>query len=379
MRLLPAALGAALLLSASVLGWALSQALRDTEAPLLYVEAPERVEADAPFDLRVSANEPVRYELSYGALEAEEVSQDWTVSLLAEPGIEVVVLVAEDGAGNRERVEVPVEGVVVPAVELRLPEELAPGAPYTARLTWEPTTATVEGVQLSAGERALRTQRAMGEAYAFGAVPLDAAAGPVSVRARYVDGMGRTHRVEREVQVREDDRPVQLLELSPEVLSVSTPAARQREAEALADAFQAARADPLWQDAFELPVEGFGSSGFGLARQYGPGGNVSRHGGEDIAAPAGTPVRASNAGEVRLAESFPIRGGFVMIDHGGGVSSHYFHLSAVQVDAGDAVARGETVGEVGSTGLSTGPHLHWEMRVGEVPTDPIAWVDRRRP
>ena len=61
----------------------------------------------------------------------------------------------------------------------------------------------------------------------------------------------------------------------------------------------------------------------------------------------------------------------MVLDHGGGVFSLYFHQSKIRVKAGDEVARGQVVGEVGSTGLSTGPHLHWEMRVDEVATNPL--------
>lgn len=87
------------------------------------------------------------------------------------------------------------------------------------------------------------------------------------------------------------------------------------------------------------------------------------HAGIDLAAPAGTPIRATNGGVVMSAGW---RGGYglrVAIGHSGGRESRYGHLSRVAVRAGQVVEQGETIGYVGSTGRSTGPHLHYEQRV----------------
>ena len=94
-----------------------------------------------------------------------------------------------------------------------------------------------------------------------------------------------------------------------------------------------------------------------------------------MAAPTGTPVRSTNVGTVVLARDLPIKGGTVVVDHGAGVTSRYYHLSAIDVNEGEPVERGQRIGAVGSTGLSTGPHLHFEVRVGSQPTDALVWVD----
>ena len=126
-----------------------------------------------------------------------------------------------------------------------------------------------------------------------------------------------------------------------------------------------------------LPTEGETSSSFGASRQYGPGGNISYHQGADLAAPEGTPVRATNAGTVRVADFFPIKGGLVVLDHGGGVFSLYFHQSKIRVKVGDEVARGQVVGEVGSTGASR-PGRTCTGRCGLVRwrTNPLEWVGK---
>ncbi len=94
------------------------------------------------------------------------------------------------------------------------------------------------------------------------------------------------------------------------------------------------------------------------------------HSGVDLAAPAGTPVRATLAGVARVVVAAGGYGLHVVLDHGDGLSSLYGHLSAVAVADGDEVSAGEVVGAVGSTGNSTGPHLHFEIRRDGLPEDP---------
>lgn len=98
-----------------------------------------------------------------------------------------------------------------------------------------------------------------------------------------------------------------------------------------------------------------------------------RHTGVDFAAPVGTPILATAAGEVVYSGALPIRGDYVLIDHGGGLYSGYAHMSARLVEIGDHVAAGDTIGAVGNSGRSTGSHLHWEMALGGVWIDPL-WL-----
>ncbi|OQX90655.1 MAG: hypothetical protein B6D57_02380 [Candidatus Coatesbacteria bacterium 4484_99] len=130
------------------------------------------------------------------------------------------------------------------------------------------------------------------------------------------------------------------------------------------------------KDGFIIPVEGKITSPYGTYRRF-SNGVVSRHIGVDYSCPEGTEVKACGAGVVRLVDDFAIRGKFVLIDHGWGVYSLYNHLSDVLVDVGDIVSKGDVIGKVGSTGLATGPHLHWEVRVGRWAVDPLQWTDER--
>lgn len=121
------------------------------------------------------------------------------------------------------------------------------------------------------------------------------------------------------------------------------------------------------------PVPGAVSSGFGM-RVHPITGQTRMHNGIDMDGALGDPIRAARAGTVILAG---VKGGYgttVMIDHGGGMVTLYAHQSRLGVSSGDRVARGEVIGYVGSTGQSTGPHLHFEVRINGVPTDPLRYL-----
>jgi murein DD-endopeptidase MepM/ murein hydrolase activator NlpD len=118
------------------------------------------------------------------------------------------------------------------------------------------------------------------------------------------------------------------------------------------------------------------SSPFGSRRTYEPNPAVSAHEGEDFSVPAGTAVTAPAQGIVVLAEPLFVRGNAVVLDHGSGVFTGYWHLQELAVRRGDRVEPGQLLGRVGSTGLSTGAHLHWELRVNGVAVDPLQWLEK---
>jgi len=122
---------------------------------------------------------------------------------------------------------------------------------------------------------------------------------------------------------------------------------------------------PRWTEPFQFPIgEGFHrTSPYGTRRSYNGGPVSSYHAGSDWGAPEGTPIIAPAPGVIVLAEPLFVRGGAVIIDHGAGVYSNFWHMSQIDVKPGDVVQTGDQLGLVGSTGLSTGAHLHWEIRV----------------
>jgi murein DD-endopeptidase MepM/ murein hydrolase activator NlpD len=124
---------------------------------------------------------------------------------------------------------------------------------------------------------------------------------------------------------------------------------------------------------FLLPVEGRIGSGFG-PRVHPIYGGSRMHTGVDIGAPSGAPIRAADDGVVVMAGWNGGYGNWTLIDHGGGLATGYGHQSSIGVSRGQRVSRGQVIGRVGSTGASTGPHLHWEVRVNGNPVNPMAWI-----
>ncbi len=119
-----------------------------------------------------------------------------------------------------------------------------------------------------------------------------------------------------------------------------------------------------------FPVDGKVSSRFG-ERVDPLSGHRRDHDGLDIAAAEGSPIRAVRAGTVTFAGSRGSYGNLVIVDHGDGLQTRYAHCKSVGVQAGDSVAAGSVVASVGSSGRSTGPHLHLEVRQDERPVDPL--------
>jgi murein DD-endopeptidase MepM/ murein hydrolase activator NlpD len=123
-----------------------------------------------------------------------------------------------------------------------------------------------------------------------------------------------------------------------------------------------------------MPVAAYGlTSSFGM-RQHPLLGVVREHSGIDLAAPIGSPIYATSDGIVSMANWRGGYGLFVSLDHGGGVQTRYGHMSRLNVVAGQQVHKGDVIGLVGSTGLSTGPHLHYEVRLNGQAVNPVPYL-----
>jgi murein DD-endopeptidase MepM/ murein hydrolase activator NlpD len=135
----------------------------------------------------------------------------------------------------------------------------------------------------------------------------------------------------------------------------------------------------LWSGRFIQPVQGTIVTEFGEIRSYNGGPFEGHHAGVDFAAPAGTPVLAPAGAVVELVDQVSLRGNVVILNHGLGVFTTYAHLAAVDVRQGDLVQAGQPFARVGTTGLSEGPHLHWELWVGGQNVNPMPWTERAFP
>ena len=122
------------------------------------------------------------------------------------------------------------------------------------------------------------------------------------------------------------------------------------------------------------PVSGKLESGMGGRRNPFGGRGFEYHEGQDIDAVYGTPVMVAASGTVTIAGRERGYGNVIYVDHGAGLSTRYGHLSQIDVKIGQSVTRGQTIGLVGSTGRSTGPHLHYEVRINNQPVDPRQYL-----
>ncbi len=208
-------------------------------------------------------------------------------------------------------------------------------------------------------------------------ISVSQAPGPVPLSLRVVDDAGNETTASWKVLVEETKFPKGgFVQLSTRKKRDMGNEERSRQANELR--WQAYIKDlglPLVEGLFLWPVEGKVSSAFGKQRRYNTG-VVRHHLGTDLRGSTGTPVVAAHDGVVTLAEELHIYGNAVILKHGPNVSTSYNHLAQIAVEEGQEVTRGMMVGRVGSTGQSTGPHLHWGMEVGGTAVAPEEWIER---
>ena len=176
------------------------------------------------------------------------------------------------------------------------------------------------------------------------------------------------------VAVRQPDYPRERLRVAPRFAQPDS-AAQVRIAAEVEQSHAVSRrthdTPRLWEGRFVRPRPGRITSTYGSARLFN-GEVTSRHLGTDFAGKIGAPVRAAGRAVVALVADFYLAGHAVYLDHGGGLLTGYFHLSRVDVAAGDTVVAGQRIGGVGRSGRVTGPHLHWIARYGEITVDPAS-------
>jgi murein DD-endopeptidase MepM/ murein hydrolase activator NlpD len=184
--------------------------------------------------------------------------------------------------------------------------------------------------------------------------------------------------MERKITIGKKRFAVQSLWLSADQLSSYDYPGVEREYEEIHGAFRKFSGLQAWEGPFLMPTDGPVVTSFGL-RRYVNGEDYGEHRGQDIAAGTGEPVRASNSGTVTLVrEDYRLHGKTVIVDHGQGISSIYMHLSSISVREKDSVGRGAVIGKVGSTGVATGPHLHWGIYVHGEAVNPASLLNPPR-
>ncbi len=218
-----------------------------------------------------------------------------------------------------------------------------------------------------------------GAGYFYGLVGISRCAklGNAVIRLTETDVNGETSTETSNVTIQATAFPVQSLTLTPGVAALLEPTLVKKESEQLAALVAPFTPVRLWSGTFRAPLEGRVTSYFGHRRSYNGGAvNPCGHEGIDYGVPTGTLIQSDGRGRVVFAGPTQVRGNMVVVDHGLGVYSAYFHQSEMLVQAGQLVDAGDPIGKVGSTGLSTGSHLHWSIFVNGEYVDPSEWTQR---
>lgn len=200
---------------------------------------------------------------------------------------------------------------------------------------------------------------------------------PIAIRAITQDGLASV--VQGRLQIGAGRFGYETLSLSAKLMPLLEPQVNQEERAELDAIFSDFSGTQWWQGPFQWPINSKIVSYYGTRRNFNRGMLNTFHSGIDLSARTGTPVKAAAPGRVTAAQTFPIRGNVIILDHGRGVFTVYCHLSKFEVEVGQIVNAGDVIGYTGNTGRSLGPHLHFELAVGGVTVNPLAWLERELP
>jgi len=180
---------------------------------------------------------------------------------------------------------------------------------------------------------------------------------------------------EQDVAIADSNFPSQSITVTEDLEYLLEPSIRSNEDAFLSTIYGNYSEEKQWDDVFQVPVtDTVVTAPYGGGRSYNEGPVTIFHTGTDFGGGEGTPILAAANGTVVFNDELELRGNTVILDHGWGVMTGYYHLSESFVELGQKVERGQPVGLGGSTGLSTGPHLHWELRIMDVAVNGMRWT-----
>ena len=208
----------------------------------------------------------------------------------------------------------------------------------------------------------------------YGAVRVDAAPGHAALTVEW-RAQGRQHRRQASLHIEPKEFPRRKLKVAGKFTRPTAAQKAQNRADqkAFSAAYAAAMSPPMFEENFANPVSDVArvTSAFGVRRIFN-GQTKSRHLGLDLDGEIGTPIYAAADGVVRMKRSCFYAGNAIVLSHGAGIFTAYFHLSEFAVEEGQRVEKGQRLGEMGKTGRVTGPHLHLTAKVGETTFDPAS-------
>ncbi|MFW6184253.1 MAG: LysM peptidoglycan-binding domain-containing protein [Chloroflexota bacterium] len=314
-----------------------------------------------------------------------------------QPGDTLLAVAAQHGLAPQtiaDLNELPPPARLYPGMRLRLPHEdefqFLPGAWQTIRLRTAPVrqgqtvSIYVENDRSGTPQGEFAGQQLQFAPYDEGYVAL-AGVDAFTEPGRYqlqLAGAGDEEwwPFTQAVQILSSNFPTQTVNVPEELSPLLDPDVRAEEDAFLSTIYGEFTPQPQWDGLFQTPVtDTVVTAPYGGIRSYNGGPFDIFHTGVDYAGTTGTPILAPAPGQVVYTGTLELRGQTVIIDHGLGVHSGYYHLSEIEVQVGDTVDTGQIIGRGGSTGLSTGPHLHWELRVLDVPVDGAQWTEEPFP
>lgn len=258
---------------------------------------------------------------------------------------------------------------------------LKPDRPAQGR-TLEVVARTAEGVALSGqfGERPLRFGANGSEQIALQGIDAFSDPGLYPLVITATTPSGKATVFEQMVPVADGNYPHQQLIVGAAQSALLDPDVTGPERDQVQQIASGYSPQRQWQGSWIRPVQTDRiTTGFGWRRSYNGGPYDSYHDGIDFGAGGGSPIVAPAAGTVVFAEPLTVRGNATILDHGWGVYTGYWHQFKISVTVGQQVQAGDLIGEVGSSGLSTGSHLHFTVWVGGSPVDPEQWFTTEFP
>lgn len=249
-------------------------------------------------------------------------------------------------------------------------EDVEQGGAILVSVTGPVQSGTVQflgrALSLAQGERSL---------YTFAGVRPEDEPGTHALRVEFLLRNSTRATYDADILIHATDWAVDSVDFGPEQQALLDAATVEAENRTLSAVYGGRTPKKLWSGPWLYPIVAGITAPFGEQRSVNGGAPSGHHTGTDLGAAEGTEVYATNAGRVVMTRRLEIRGNMVIVDHGGGLFSGYAHLSSISVQEGQDVLPGDLIGLVGSTGLSTGAHLHWEMSAGGVLVDPVRFAD----
>lgn len=286
-----------------------------------------------------------------------------TLALTALTGLSPVMAQSEESP--------PANETAASAVLKFWPATIRQGEPF--RVTFTPASGQQGPFRLRLAGQTIELFEVDGHVLCYVSLPADQKPGGYTASVQTADGQ---EALQQKVEVNKVARATQYIRYAEPPLSAERQARLDAEDKLVDAALALHSPERFWSGPFSRPVPQAISSYYGVFR-YLNGKYNGYHGGIDFLSPMGYPIKAPAAGRIGLARYFApynSNGNFVLIDHGLGVTSIYLHQSKILVKEGQMVKKGETIGLVGSTGRSTGPHLHWGIYINGKNTDALKWI-----